>query len=470
MTQEHWLLERLSSFGTADAFVSPAGSFTYAQLLTAVQAFRARLHTTGVAPGDSVALIADFSPEASAALLALILERTIVVPLSPAIAAANPGFLDTAGVSRVIDLRDGVAAAGAADLAISEHPAPGRHPLLSELAGRGEAGLILFSSGSTGESKASLLSFDRLLEKHQRAGKAWRTLAFLLLDHIGGINTLFAVLTSGGAVVSIRERSVDAVARAVAAHRVQLLPTTPTFLKMLLLAEAHLSYDLSSLECITYGTEPMPAITLEELHKALPEVRLKQTYGLSELGILRSQSRDPASLWVKVGGEGVETKVQDGILWIRSRSAMLGYLNAPSPFDAEGWFNTQDQVEVDGEYLRILGRTSEIINVGGLKVYPAEVENVLLQDENVRDVTVYGRKSPVTGQIVMAQVSLNRQEAPQEVEKRLRQRCREQLPEFQVPALIQIVDEVPVSQRFKKTRRAFATEPTKNRERDDEQQ
>ena len=110
-----------------------------------------------------------------------------------------------------------------------------------------------------------------------------------------------------------------------------------------------------------------------------PTSKLLQTYGLTELGILRSQSREPDSLWVRVGGEGFETKIVDGRLWIRAESAMLGYLNAPSPFDADGFFDTGDLVEVDGEWIRILGRESEIINVGGSKVYPAEVESVLLE-------------------------------------------------------------------------------------------
>src|SRR6185369_15483612 len=126
----------------------------------------------------------------------------------------------------------------------------------------------------------------------------------------------------------------------------------------------HQRYDLSSLALITYGTEPMPASTLERVAQAFPSVKLLQTYGMTELGILRSQSRDSASLWVRVGGEGYETKVVDGRLWIRARSAMLGYLNAPTPFDAEGFLDTGDLVETDGEWVRFLGRKSDIINVG----------------------------------------------------------------------------------------------------------
>ena len=93
-----------------------------------------------------------------------------------------------------------------------------------------------------------------------------------------------------------------------------------------------------------------------------------------------TRSKSSASSWLRLGNDGFEHKIVDNVLWVRSKSAMLGYLNAPSPFDEEGWMNTQDLVEVDGEYIRILGRKSEIINVGGEKVYPQEVEDVILEN------------------------------------------------------------------------------------------
>ena len=98
---------------------------------------------------------------------------------------------------------------------------------------------------------------------------------------------------------------------------------------------------------------------------------------------------------------------------------MLGYLNAPSPFDDEGYFDTGDKVEVDGEWLRILGRESEIINVGGSKVYPAEVEDALLEIEGVVDAAVHGEAHPITGQIVAATVVLDRAEPAAAFELRM---------------------------------------------------
>jgi acyl-CoA synthetase (AMP-forming)/AMP-acid ligase II len=196
----------------------------------------------------------------------------------------------------------------------------------------------------------------------------------------------------------------------------------------------------------------MPATTLEALNKIFPGATLKQTYGLSEIGVLRTRSRDSHSLWVKVGGEGIETKVVDGTLRLRSQSAMLGYLNAPSPFDEEGWYNTQDEVEFDGEYIRFRGRKSEVINIAGLKVFPAEVENVLLQMGNVRDVVVWGKSSPVVGNVVAATVALLEPEDSETFELRMREFCREKLPQHQVPVIVKIEKGELHGDRFKKAR------------------
>jgi acyl-CoA synthetase (AMP-forming)/AMP-acid ligase II len=273
-----------------------------------------------------------------------------------------------------------------------------------------------------------------------------------MFDHLGGINTLLYTLANGGTLVSVPKRDPETVCQAIERHGVELLPVSPTFLNLLLISGVYERYDLSSLKIISYGTEVMPESTLRGLHELFPEVRLQQTYGLSELGVLRSRSRESGSLWVKVGGEGFETKVIEGKLWIRAHSSMLGYLNAPSPFDEEGWMNTGDSVEVDGEYLRILGRESEMINVGGEKVFPAEVENVILQLENIQDVVVSGKPNPITGSVVVARVTLFSPEDPMQVEDRVLAHCARQLPPFKIPALVQVDEAVLHNERFKKVR------------------
>jgi acyl-CoA synthetase (AMP-forming)/AMP-acid ligase II len=224
-------------------------------------------------------------------------------------------------------------------------------------------------------------------------------------------------------------------------------------LNLLLLSEAWKRHDLSSLQVIAYGTEPMPLSTLQRLNEVLPNTKCVQTYGLSELGVLRSKSRPDGSLWISFSHEGFETQIREGVLWVRTPAAMLGYLNAPDLFDADGWLNTQDAVEVDGEWLRVLGRVSDLINVGGQKVYPAEVEAVVMQCPNVADVAVYAEKSPLTGQFVAARVNLVAPEPLDVFKKRLKTFCRDKLAPYKIPVRIELTDEQQFSARFKKMRR-----------------
>ncbi|MCH7535254.1 MAG: hypothetical protein IH948_05845 [Bacteroidetes bacterium] len=144
----------------------------------------------------------------------------------------------------------------------------------------------------------------------------------------------------------------------------------------------------------------------------------------------------------------------DGILQIKADSAMLGYLNAPSPFTRDGYFITGDKVVQKGEYIKILGRESEIINVGGEKVYPQEVENVIQEINNVTEVTVYGEKNPIMGNIVCAKVRLNKSESGGKklFINQIKKHCKERLQSYKVPVKVNIVDYKQYSERFKKKR------------------
>ena len=154
------------------------------------------------------------------------------------------------------------------------------------------------------------------------------------------------------------------------------MPVTPTFLNLMLISGAWREYDMSSLKVIAYATEVMPEHTLREAIRAFPNVRFAQIYGSSELGVFRCKSEASESTFVKLQTEGVEYKIRDGRLWVRGMNSMLGYLSGEdSGFDEEGWYNTGDMVEEKDGLFRFLGRASELINVGGQKVYPTEVED-----------------------------------------------------------------------------------------------
>jgi acyl-CoA synthetase (AMP-forming)/AMP-acid ligase II len=446
-----FLLDAMRAHAGHEAIAADNAVTTYQGLLAHVAAWHDRLDHARLRSGAVVGMNGHYNAQALSLLLALMQQRAIIVPMSGESQSHHQEFSEIAQVEYHIRMT------GASPL-IEQTGRQAQHPLYDELRKRGTSGLVLFSSGSTGKSKGVVHDLHLLLRKFQQPRRRWRTLLFLGLDHIGGINTLFYTLSNGGMVVTPVDRSPSGVCLAIQQHRVELLPTSPTFLNFLLLSSVDNAYDLSSLRLITYGTEPMPQSTLDRIAQVFPAVTLQQTYGLSELGILRSQSRDLTSLWVRLGGEGYQTKVVDNRLWIRAESAMLGYLNAASAFDDQGYFDTGDIVEVDGEWLRILGRASEVINVGGSKIYPAEVESVLLTLDNVEDAIAYGEPNALTGQTVAATIKLRQEESAPQFKLRMRQFCRDRLAPYQIPTRVRFTNEPLHSERFKRMRRAAADE------------
>lgn len=429
------------------AIVLDDATVSYRELRSAVAGWMPRLTLHNIRPGQCVALRGVLCVDLVALLIALAHNRNVVVPL------VTPGDVDpdvalqTACIEHSFEFSETGVRHG-------EHGYGQPHVVLQKLRSpTPEAGLVLFTSGSTGINKAAVHRFGQLLANvRRRPAQPRTTMVFLMLDHIGGMNTLLHVLAHGGTAVFQTDRSVGAVCRAVERHRVEILPTTPTFLNMLLMSTETDRYDLSSLLLVTYGTEPMLAATLRGVNERLPGVRLKQTYGMTEVGILPTCSEGLGSLWMKLGDDNAETKVVDGILWIRARSVMLGYLNWPSPISEDGWLITGDRVEVRGEYLRVLGRESEMINVGGNKVFPADVENVILEMPGINDVVVSGKRNAITGQMIVATVCTGAGDPAQEIERRVREYCRQHLPAHKVPAAVRIADSDLFGTRYKKLR------------------
>jgi len=122
---------------------------------------------------------------------------------------------------------------------------------------------------------------------------------------------------------------------------------------------------------------------------------------MSEIGILKVRSESNNSLWINIRGEGVEKKIINNVLYLKAKNRMFGYLNEKSPFDKNGWYNTNDIVTVkQNDYIKIVGRKSDVISVGGLKILPSEIERVALKSKKIKNAKAYGRNNPLTGQHV----------------------------------------------------------------------
>jgi acyl-coenzyme A synthetase/AMP-(fatty) acid ligase len=447
------LIDRLERLGDRTAVVHEESSRTYTELAAEIRRVETLLDEAGVKPHDAVVLKGDFSFSHIAALFALYRRKAVVVPVVVFTETTLAAVRDACRPRHVVEV--------GADVTVEPFDSPPGEAveLYGGLIESGSAGLVLLSSGSTGAPKAVLHNLDALVEEKigttERVGrKPPHILLFLLADHIGGINSLLGVVRSAATAVVPARRTPEEICSLVERYAIRLLPTSPTFLNLVLIGDFHEKFDLSSLRLITYGTEPMPEELLKRVHAALPRARLLQTFGTSETGISTTQSESSSSTYFKISDEGVEHRVVDGELQLRTRTQFMGYLNYSNDAVTEdGWFRTGDLVEenTDG-YIKVKGRAKEIINVGGEKVLPLELESILMGSPHIDFCTVYGKPNSITGQAVHVDVKPADEMSRSEVRRLVREFLDGKVEPFKMPAKITVIDEIPVSARFKKKR------------------
>lgn len=447
MTNIDIIIEKIrNSSGEAifwnDKFVS------YPQFCSLIDEWIHVFKKEGIRERDICAYYGDYSPGSCALAFALMQNKNILVPLTSTVEKEIAGYSEIAGIDWFIKFDGGDNYSIERVSTYSQ-----KNNLILDFYKCEAPGLIVFTSGSTGKPKGILQNCDRVLKKFIDAKRSFRTILFLMMDHFGGFNTMLSVFAGGGLAICLPDRKTETVCRIIERSEAELLPATPTFLNLLFNSGDYNNFNLSSLMMITYGTEMITPSTLKNIQGIFPNCRIKQTYGLSELGVLHSQSENDGSDWVKVGGKGFETRIIDDILWIRSEAGMVGYLNAPNPIAADGWMSTGDMVETKGEYIRFLGRKSDIINVGGQKVFPVEVESVLMEDKNVLDATVLAQPNQIMGNIVVARLLLKENEEKTEMVERLRKLCLLKLSKFKVPVKFVVLDKPQFNARYKKTRK-----------------
>ena len=440
-----FITDKIKSYGENTAVVTNGVEYSFNMILEEYKKAKQKLIDKNIEKNSVAAICADFRPQSIAMFLALIEHDAIIVPISKTIKSID-SYIQVSESEYFIDINND-------ESNITKTGKIAEHPMLTALKQNKHPGLILFSSGTSGEPKAALHDLTYLLEKFNQQGKRLSTVTFLLFDHIGGFNTMMHTLVNGGLIVTLNTRNADEVCSLIEKYKLELLPTSPTFINLIILNKTYEKYDLSSLKIITYGTEPMPEATLKTIHKILPNVKLKQTYGLSEIGIMPTKSESSESLWVKLrNDETFQTKIIDDILYIKAKSAMIGYLNAPSPFDKDGWFNTKDKVLQKGDYVKILGRTTDLINVGGQKVYPVEVESTFLECSGVLDIRIYGVDNPVMGKVVEAEVQVSGENNNRDFIKNLRKFAKDKLEPYKIPVKFNLTTENLYGCRFKKKR------------------
>jgi malonyl-CoA/methylmalonyl-CoA synthetase len=274
--------------------------------------------------------------------------------------------------------------------------------------------LIGYTSGTTGAPKGAVLSHANLLAGTSSVVLAWRWTATdrlvlaLPLFHIHGLGVgLHGTLLSGGSAVLLPGFDVDAALDAMTRHDATLFFGVPTMYHRF--AGSDRVAELVRLRLCVSGSAALPA----ELHHALAErggQEVLERYGMTETLMNVSNPYDgerrPGSVGLPLPGVELRLAANDEIL-LRGPNVFSGYWQRPEAttesFDGDGWFRTGDLGRFDDDgYLRILGRSKELIISGGLNVYPREVEDVLLAHPTVAEVAVVGTPSEEWGELVTA--------------------------------------------------------------------
>lgn len=421
-------------------------SYSYAWILSRCDELAQKFSQAGVDAGSIVTVIADYHPDSLASLLALIELKAIIQPMTD---LNEPTLLRNSEICcsefRLSISRNGFQGITATGM-------KSEHELIAKLRRDGQAGLIIMSSGTSGQSKAIVHNLEKLICAVKPSRQPKTVISFLLFDHIGGINTMLSAFASGNCLVIPEQRTPERISAAVSHYQVDVLITSPSFLNLMMLKRCFENPALQVLKQINYGSEVMPDSILRYLTEKLPTTKMTQAYGLSEAGVIKTRSDDNQSTFIRIVDDGVKVRVRENKLEVFSKTSMLGYLNAPSPYTEDGWLITGDVVEMRGDSFRIVGRDSDVINVGGEKVYPGEVEDIILQLGGVEDVVVSAEKNAILGNMVVAKIKASDDIDIIQLRREVIFWCRKHLPLFKVPQKITFINEVDYGLRFKKKR------------------
>lgn len=440
-----FILDKFKSFNSKNAIVFEDRIYTYEEFIKQIKDYKNILDKHNIS-SKVVVILGDYSFYNLALFFAIYENKNIIVPITSNIKKVQDDFIEESFCQTIIKTDE-------KNLLIQNLKTTFSHNMIDNLREKNSSGLILFSSGSTGKPKAMVHNLDTLIDSFKdKKEKSMNMLVFLMFDHIGGLNTVFNALCMGACLIIPKIKDAKTICELIEKYKIMVLPSSPTFLNLILISQEYKNYDLSSLRMITYGTETMPQSLLLKLKEVFPKVKFLQTFGTSETGISTTSSKSSNSLFMKLEDINGEYKIVENELWLRSKTQVLGYLNASmDSFTSDGWFKTGDLVEVDGEYIKIIGRAKEVINVGGQKVLPAEVESIILEMEEISDCMVYGEKNAITGQTVVCDVVLNKN--IENIKKRVRVFCKDRLDAYKIPTKVNVVDKTNFSDRFKKIRR-----------------
>ena len=455
-----WLRVWASAPSTPTLFARDRGWIHAEQLEEATRRVAGRLQAAGLEPGDRMLFSAESSVELVVAHVAALRSGIVVVPTNTAyrerevahiVTDARPKAALVDDPDRARWIRDAAGAGSETVVVGPEVDLPDHEPAVLDGVAPDQPAQIGYTSGTTGAPKGAVLTHANLLAGSESVGLAWRwsesdrlVLALPLFHAHGLCVGLHGTLLAGASAVLLPRFDVDSVLDAASSHDASLFFGVPTMYHRL--AESSRVGELARLRLCVSGSAPLPA----ELHRTLAErggQQVLERYGMTETLMNVSNPYDGERRAGSVGLPlpGVELRLgQDGEIQLRGPNIFAGYWERPEASAdsfTDGWFRTGDLGGLDADgYLRILGRSKELIISGGFNVYPREVEEVLLTHPDVAEVAVVGTPSDEWGEVVTAFVVPTGDQPDPDA---LLAFAAEQLASFKRPRLLHFIDTLP---------------------------
>ncbi|MDT3677745.1 MAG: long-chain fatty acid--CoA ligase [Burkholderiaceae bacterium] len=447
MSLDEWIEEHAKRTPDRIAIRFPGRDLRYAQFARQIRRLAAALSRQGVGRGGCVAWLGYNSPEMLELLFAAARLGAMFMPLNWRLAAPEhrqmladcpPGVLvvEPAFVAQTDAYRG--ALEGVRLVTFSDAPS-GWTSWTAFLDGAEETGLppaadfsdepllVCYTSGSTGKPKGVLLT-QRALDANAANSVAMhemtaddRILTTLPLFHVGGLNNQTTPALRIGATVVLHPRfDVEPTFDAIERERITLTVLVPAQLDPMMAHPRWVSADLSSLRMITTGSTIVPEKLIRDVHER--GIPMAQVYGATETCPIAAYQRREDALRVGSAGRAAkacELRIVDdyardvepgasGEILVRGPNVMRGYWNDRTATDAaliDGWFHTGDVGHLDADgFLWVDGRKKDMIISGSENIYPAEIENVLIESPDIEEASVVGRPDPRWGEIVVAVV------------------------------------------------------------------
>jgi acyl-CoA synthetase (AMP-forming)/AMP-acid ligase II len=311
--------------------------------------------------------------------------------------------------------------------------------------------VVVATSGTSGPPKLVDHSWDSLLAA-ARLAEQWHGLGWLLVydaTRWAGLQVWLQALLTAGRLVVPASRDPDAVAKAVVDEQVSILPATPTLLRRLITSADRGLVSKMKLDRITLGGEAADAALLEQAKELFPGVKITHVYATTELGEVFRVTDGQAGFPTEWIGRPLPGGVR---LSMRRDGELLVQLSRDTAEVATG-----DLVERRGGRYEFTGRRSDVIVVGGAKVFPRRVEEVLRSVPGIADARVYGLPSAITGELVAAEIVITEplpdSTTPDHVRSAALAVCRERLEPHSVPRIVDFTKKLATTPAGKIPRR-----------------